>query len=160
MYHSIVDSPIGPVLLTGTEAGLAGLYTCEHVRLPAAPGTRNDAAFSSVAEQLAEYFAGDRQRFDLELAPAGTVFQQRVWQALQRIPYAEQRTYGALALALGNPNASRAVGLANGRNPISIIVPCHRVIGSTGALTGYAGGLATKRWLLDHEARVAAAPAA
>ena len=156
MYHSIVESPIGPVLLTGIEAGLTGVYTAEHVRLPAAPGVENDAVFRSAIEQLGQYFAGERQEFSLELAPVGTGFQQRVWQALQRIPYGEHRSYGALAIELGNPNASRAVGLANGRNPISIIVPCHRVVGSTGALTGYAGGLDAKRWLLEHEARVAA----
>lgn len=103
------------------------------------------------AAQLAEYFAGERQAFDLPLGPLGTSFQQRVWRALTRIPYGETRSYGELARSIGRPAASRAVGAANGRNPIPIIVPCHRVIGANGDLTGYGGGLPIKRWLLDHE---------
>jgi methylated-DNA-[protein]-cysteine S-methyltransferase len=151
--YSTIESPIGPILVTGTDAGLTGLYTEGHVRLPSAPGERNDRVFLDVSRQLTEYFDGTRSAFELPLAPVGTPFQQRVWQALQRIPFGQQRTYGSLAAELGNPNASRAVGLANGRNPISIVVPCHRVVGSDGTLTGYAGGLEAKRWLLNHEAR-------
>jgi methylated-DNA-[protein]-cysteine S-methyltransferase len=153
MFHSYVESPVGTLLLIGDGRSLTGLYPPEHVRLPAAPGSRDDAAFTEAAGQLAEYFDGRRQDFDLPLAPAGTPFQQRVWQRLRAIGFGERRSYGQLARELGNPNASRAVGLANGRNPISIIVPCHRVVGSTGALTGYAGGLAAKSWLLEHETR-------
>ncbi len=105
------------------------------------------------ARQLAEYFAGDRRTFDLPLAPEGTGFQQLVWRALTTIPFGETRTYGQQAQLIKRPSASRAVGAANGKNPIGIIVPCHRVIGSNGTLTGYAGGLAMKQWLLEHERR-------
>jgi methylated-DNA-[protein]-cysteine S-methyltransferase len=101
--------------------------------------------------QLAEYFAGERRAFDLPLAPQGSGFQVEVWRALLRIPYGETCSYGDIARVVGRPAASRAVGAANGRNPIPIIVPCHRVIGSNGSLTGYGGGLPVKRWLLDHE---------
>ncbi len=107
------------------------------------------------AAQLAEYFAGERQTFDLPLAAAGTVFQQQVWQQLRQIPFGQTQSYGELAQQLGNKNAMRAVGAANGRNPIAIIVPCHRVIGADGKLTGYAGGLERKIWLLQHELRFA-----
>jgi methylated-DNA-[protein]-cysteine S-methyltransferase len=108
-----------------------------------------------VRAQLAEYFAGRRRDFDLPLAPAGTPFQQRVWQALRAIPYGRTESYGALAARLGQPGAGRAVGLANGQNPIAIVIPCHRVIGAGGALTGYGGGLERKRWLLALEASAA-----
>ena len=158
MYHSYFESPVGRLLLTGDGTALTGLYTPEHVRLPAPAGDRDDAVFAEVARQLAEYFAGARTTFELPLAPAGTSFQQRVWQRLQAIPHGETRSYGQLAAELGNPKAVRAVGLANGRNPISIVMPCHRVVGSTGALTGYAGGLPAKQWLLDHERRTAQQP--
>jgi methylated-DNA-[protein]-cysteine S-methyltransferase len=151
MIHSYVSSPVGMLLLTGDGQSLTGLYTPEHVRLPVDLGTRADAEFTVVAEQLTQYFAGERTAFDLPLAPIGTDFQHRVWQRLLAIEYGDTRSYGQLAGELGNPNASRAVGLASGRNPISIIVPCHRVVGSTGNLTGYAGGLAAKQWLLGHE---------
>ena len=115
---------------------------------------RDDTAFDDVRGQLAEYFAGDRTAFDLPLHPTGTAFQQRVWAALREIPYGETRSYGVQASAIGAPvSASRAVGTANGQNPISIIVPCHRVIGANGALVGYGGGLPAKRWLLGHEAQ-------
>ena len=145
------DSPIGPLLLTGDETALTGLYLAEHLRREIPLGPRDDEVFAAVATQLAEYFAGERLSFDVPLAPAGTMFQRRVWQLLARIEYGTSRSYGALARELGNPNAARAVGLANGRNPISILVPCHRVVGSTGALTGYSGGLTNKQWLLRHE---------
>jgi len=105
------------------------------------------------ATQLAEYFAGDRQEFELPLGPEGTGFQRLVWRALATIPFGETRTYGEIARAIRRPAASRAVGAANGRNPISIIVPCHRVVGASGALTGYAGGMDAKQWLLGHEGR-------
>jgi methylated-DNA-[protein]-cysteine S-methyltransferase len=115
---------------------------------------RRTLLLERVAEQLAQYFAGERREFDLPLAPRGSGFQERVWRALLAIPFNETRSYGELARAIGRPSASRAVGSANSRNPISIIVPCHRVIASNGELTGYAGGMAAKRWLLDHESRV------
>jgi len=156
MIHSYCDSPVGPLLLTGDGDSLTGLYTAEHVRLPTPPGTRDDQAFAEVHRQLAEYFAGDRLAFELPLAPVGTEFQRRVWHRLAQIPLGQTRSYRELAVEVGNPLAVRAVGAANGRNPISIVVPCHRVIGSAGSLTGYAGGLATKRWLLDHESRIVA----
>ena len=159
MFHSYYDSPIGPLLLTGTGTVLTGLYLAQHVRIATPLGTRDDSAFAEPVRQLEEYFAGDRRAFQLPIAPAGTPFQLRVWQLLQGIGYGERRSYGELAAELGNPNAARAVGLANGRNPISIIVPCHRVVGSKGALTGYAGGLTNKQWLLEFETRVLAAPA-
>jgi methylated-DNA-[protein]-cysteine S-methyltransferase len=114
----------------------------------------------NVASQLAEYFAGKRREFDLPLGPRGSGFQERVWRALVAIPFGETRSYGELARAIGRPAASRAVGSANSKNPISIIVPCHRVIGANGTLTGYAGGMAAKRWLLDHESRYALRPRA
>jgi methylated-DNA-[protein]-cysteine S-methyltransferase len=111
----------------------------------------------AAVRQLREYFAGERRDFDLPLEPAGTPFQLTVWDALRGIPYAETINYGQLAVRVGNPTASRAVGLANGRNPISIVVPCHRVIGANGSLTGYGGGLDRKRTLLDLERRTAGA---
>jgi methylated-DNA-[protein]-cysteine S-methyltransferase len=114
------------------------------------------AALAEPARQLAEYFAGERTEFALELEPAGTVFQRTVWDLLLGIPYGETTTYGALAATLGDPRKVRAVGLANGRNPISIVVPCHRVIGADGTLVGYGGGLERKRVLLAHEAEVVA----
>jgi methylated-DNA-[protein]-cysteine S-methyltransferase len=160
MIHTVLDSPIGQLLLTGDGEGLTGLYTAEHVRRPVEVGERSDAEFDRARAQLEEYFAGQRTTFELALAPAGTDFQQRVWQRLLAIPAGRTRSYGQLAVEIGNPKAVRAVGLANGRNPISIIVPCHRVLGSTGALTGYAGGLPVKQWLLDHERRLAPAGSA
>jgi methylated-DNA-[protein]-cysteine S-methyltransferase len=135
---------------------LTGLYTDEHKRMagPAAEWRRSDGAFVAVAEQLDEYFAGERRTFDVELGAAGTPFQKRVWRELVRIPFGTTITYAELARRVGNPAASRAVGHANGRNPISIIVPCHRVIGADGKLTGYAGGVELKRRLLDWERSV------
>lgn len=112
---------------------------------------RDDGPFRAAREQLEAYFAGELEEFTLELAPAGTPFQQRVWRALLEIPFGTTESYGALARRIGLPQAARAVGLANGRNPISIVIPCHRVIGADGSLTGYGGGLERKRWLLAHE---------
>lgn len=152
---STFDSPVGELLLVGDDDGLAGLYLPEHKRGPqVAPGwRRDDEALAATRAQLGEYFAHERTAFDLPLSPAGTPFQLEVWEALKRIPYGETRGYGDLAAELGRPGAARAVGAANGRNPISIVVPCHRVIGSTGTLTGYAGGVAVKERLLAHERR-------
>lgn len=152
-----IDSPIGPLLLTADDGGLTGVYmeVSSHGPGVVAPDwERDDAAFADAAHQLDEYFAGDRSTFELPLNPTGTPFQRVVWEALQTIPYGEVRSYGDIAEQIGKPGAARAVGLANGRNPISIIVPCHRVIGASGSLTGYGGGLERKQHLLDLEARV------
>lgn len=154
MTYTIIDSPIGPLTLVRNEAGISGVFMPDHRPAPdeATFGERDDDAFADAAQQFGEYWAGERTGFDLPLAPAGTDFQLRVWNALRSIPYGETRTYGWIAEALGQPTAVRAVGLANSRNPLSIIVPCHRVVGASGALTGYAGGVDRKRFLLDHEA--------
>jgi methylated-DNA-[protein]-cysteine S-methyltransferase len=148
-----VTSPLATLRLFSNAGELVGVYLPDQ-DAPDAPTRRNDV-LDAAAAQLAEYFAGSRRTFELPLGPRGTGFQQRVWRALEAIPYGETRSYGELARAIGRPAASRAVGTANARNPISIIVPCHRVIAASGALTGYAGGMAAKRWLLDHEQRVA-----
>jgi methylated-DNA-[protein]-cysteine S-methyltransferase len=156
--HTVVPSPIGPLTVVRDEDGaLVRLAMSPPGALEAgALGERDDAGFEDVARQLAEYFAGERTEFELELRPAGTDFQHSVWELLLGIPYGETTSYGALALELGDPRKVRAVGLANGRNPISIVVPCHRVIGADGSLTGYGGGLERKRQLLALEAEVAA----
>lgn len=151
IIHSYVDSPLGPLLLTGDGEGLTGLYTDQHGRLPTELGPRVDEEFAEARSQLAEYFAGERNDFDLPLRASGTPFQRAVWQALRQIRYGSTLTYRQVAERVGNPKAVRAVGSANSRNPISIIVPCHRVLGSDGKLIGYAGGFFAKRWLLDHE---------
>jgi methylated-DNA-[protein]-cysteine S-methyltransferase len=152
--YATVDSPIGELLLTAEDGALTRLYMSPFHLDPA--WEHDPAALAEPARQLAEYFAGERTEFELELRPAGTAFQRGVWDLLLGIPYGETTTYGALALALGDPRKVRAVGLANGRNPISIVVPCHRVIGADGSLTGYGGGLERKRVLLELEAEVAA----
>jgi len=154
MTHTIIDSPIGPLTLVRSERGITGLYMPDHRPAPdeATFGVRDDAGFADAAQQLGEYWAGERRAFDLDLDPDGSPFQLRVWEALRSIPYGETRSYGWIAASIGQPTAVRAVGLANSRNPISIVVPCHRVVGSTGSLTGYAGGVERKRFLLDHEA--------
>lgn len=148
-----VDSPLGDLLLVRTDAGLSGLFMSPHQGQHGPPedGVRDDTAFDAEKAQLAAYFAGELTDFDLVLDLLGTPFQARVWTELQRIPYGTTTSYGEIARALDAPGASRAVGLANGRNPVSVVVPCHRVIGSGGALTGYGGGLPAKRWLLAHE---------
>ena len=152
--YTVVDSPIGKILLTAEDGALTRLYMSPF-HLDSA-WAHDPEALAEPARQLAEYFAGERTEFELELRPAGTAFQQAVWAKLLEIPYGETTSYGALALQLGDPRKVRAVGLANGRNPISIVVPCHRVIGADGSLTGYGGGLERKRHLLDLEAEVVA----
>ncbi|MFD9323784.1 methylated-DNA--[protein]-cysteine S-methyltransferase [Streptomyces sp. NPDC060053] len=151
--HTIVDSPYGPLTLVADDGVLCGLYMTEQRHRPPEEnfGPRDDTLFGEAEEQLEAYFAGESKDFSLELRLHGTPFQRSVWDELRKIPYGETRTYGELADALGNPTASRAVGLANGKNPIGIIVPCHRVIGAGGGLTGYGGGLERKRRLLDFE---------
>jgi len=155
MKYTIIASPIGDLLAARDEDGLAELQlpAGKHAQRPQQAWVRDDSAFDDVRTQLEEYFEGERTEFDLPLSPSGTAFQRRVWTALRDIPYGETRSYGQTAQAIGSPSASRAVGLANGQNPIPIIVPCHRVVGADGSLTGYGGGLDTKRWLLGHEAQ-------
>jgi methylated-DNA-[protein]-cysteine S-methyltransferase len=151
--HTVIDSPTGPLTLVADDGVLSGLYMDRQRHRPHQEtfGEPDDRPFAEVTEQLADYFAGTRREFDVPLALHGTEFQRTVWQALGTIPYGETLTYGQLADRIGRPTASRAVGLANGKNPVSIIVPCHRVIGSTGDLTGYGGGLDRKRQLLALE---------
>lgn len=154
--HVVLDSPVGDLTVVAMDGGLAWLYMEVQRYRPSdeefgLPGDPRDEPFAAVAEQLSAYFAGELTEFDLPLNLQGTPFQLSVWNALQEIPYGETTTYGQIAAELGKPSASRAVGLANGRNPVSVIVPCHRVIGSNGDLTGYGGGLDRKRYLLDME---------
>jgi methylated-DNA-[protein]-cysteine S-methyltransferase len=156
-YWTTVGSPIGELAVAGDRSSL------EIVRLPGTwtasdlseRWTPADRELDDAVTQLGEYFAGQRTRFDLPLSPTGTPFQLSVWRALAEIPFGETETYGAVAARVGNPKASRAVGMANNRNPLAVIVPCHRVIGASGSLVGYGGGLEAKRWLLDHERAVA-----
>jgi methylated-DNA-[protein]-cysteine S-methyltransferase len=151
--HTVIDSPYGPLTLVADDGVLCGLYMTEQRHRPPQEtfGDRDDTLFGATQEQLEAYFAGELKEFALDLRLHGTDFQRSVWEQLRKIPYGETRTYGELADALGNSRASRAVGLANGRNPVGIIVPCHRVVGSDGSLTGYGGGLERKQRLLDFE---------
>ncbi len=156
--YAYFDSPWGRLMLVGENGKLRRIDLPRNVHRgrgePTEPeeGWRHDpVALHEPLEQLAQYFQGERQQFDLELDPEGTDFQLRVWQALCEIPFGGTLSYGEIAEKLGKPAAARAVGAANGRNPIAIVVPCHRVIGSDGTLTGYAGGLEIKQWLLQHE---------
>lgn len=153
-YWCTMDSPLGTLTLVGDGAALTGLHMDgqRHPCTPAADWRRDPAPFRAARAQLAAYFAGELRAFDLPLAPEGTEFQRRVWRALLDIPYGGTDSYGGLARRIGRPKSARAVGLANGRNPIGIVIPCHRVIGAGGALTGYDGGIERKRWLLAHEA--------
>ena len=151
MRYSILPTPIGELQLTADDDGALTAVSLPGRHPDPGPWERDDAHLAAARGQLTEYFAGERTAFELPLRPAGGPFQLRVWEALQAIPYGETTSYGALARALGAPGAARAVGAANGANPIAIVVPCHRVIGASGALTGYAGGLACKRALLDLE---------
>ena len=159
MRYTYAGSPVGELLLAGDDDGLAALFLPESYRSAprradrVQPGwVRADDAFDDVRAQLGEYFAGTRTEFDLRLNLRGSAFQRRVWAALLEIPHGTTTSYGAIAADLGMPGAARAVGLANGQNPVSIIVPCHRVVGANGSLTGYGGGLPAKRFLLSLEA--------
>ncbi len=151
--YTILPSPIGPLVLAGAEERLAciGFPSGKGAVTPGPDWRRDDAAFGQAQAQLRAYFDGSLTRFDLALAPRGTPFQHAVWGALMEIPPGETISYGELARRIGRPGASRAVGAANGANPLPIVVPCHRVIGASGALTGFGGGLPTKTWLLAHE---------
>jgi len=151
-HFRTVDSPVGPLTLAGHGDTLTNLRMVDQTHEPDRAGWEpDDDAFPEAVEQLAAYFAGERTSFDLDLELGGTQFQRQVWAALQTIPYGETRSYRDIAEQVGAPSAFRAVGLANGRNPIGIIVPCHRVIGAGGSLTGYGGGLDRKRLLLELE---------
>lgn len=161
-YFEVLDTPVGPLFVGGSDDGVHVIKFVDQRESEAAlvseveaaadePATRGGPASDEVVRQLEEYFAGTRSEFDLPLSPRGTPFQLKVWMALRSIPPGETTSYGAMAELIGKPTASRAVGAANGKNPISIVVPCHRVIGANGTLTGYGGGLKRKAWLLNHE---------
>lgn len=158
IYFTEFASPLGTLQLRGTDAALTGVFMEPHPQPHGA--VRDEAPLREAQRQLEEYFAGEREEFSLALEADGTDFQQRVWESLRRIPFGETASYGDIARRIGNPRAVRAVGLANGRNPISIIVPCHRVIGADGTLTGYGGGLERKRFLLALEKSGARVPQA
>ncbi|HKI73893.1 MAG TPA: methylated-DNA--[protein]-cysteine S-methyltransferase [Pseudomonadales bacterium] len=153
MKYCFIDTPVGEVLLAGDKTGL------HYISFPQGKGhvdpepdwERDDAALGNARKQMEEYFAGKRREFDLKLVPSGTGFQLAVLRALQKIPYGETRSYRDIAVQIGKPRAVRAVGAANGRNPLPIVIPCHRVVGSDGSLTGFGGGLDAKRFLLDLE---------
>ena len=156
--HTVMPSPLGEITLVAEDGALVGCsWSCPTATRPTTrawvrpPTSVGDPVLSEAVAQLTEYFAGERTEFTLPLAPQGDAFQQKVWALLREIPYGQTRSYGELARALGDVNLSQAVGWANGRNPISIIVPCHRVIGADGSLVGYAGGLDRKRFLLSLE---------
>jgi methylated-DNA-[protein]-cysteine S-methyltransferase len=153
MTTTTMDSPVGELTLVADDGGLTGVYFPHHWYRPdpATFGHPADAGFGEVKSQLTEYFAGERQRFDLRLNPHGDDFQRRVWELIGDIPYGQTVTYGDLAREVGSAVLAKDVGAAVGRNPLSVIVPCHRVVGKDGGLTGYAGGLARKRFLLDLE---------
>ncbi len=164
LHSATIDSPVGPLTVVASTAGVRAVLWPDDdaARVPGATPADSDSAVSAavrdtieqVALQLAEYFDGVRTDFDVPLDPVGTEFQRAAWRALRQIPYGETVSYGEQAAQMGDRNKARAVGAANGRNPISIIVPCHRVVGSNGSLTGFAGGVETKQFLLDHERRV------
>lgn len=159
-YYTYIDTPVGKLMLAGCDDhGLRYIaFQCGKGALAPKPEWKQSASpFRAVERQLREYFQGKRTDFDLHLHPKGTPFQQAVWQALLKIPYGQTRSYGDIARAVGRPTAVRAVGLANGRNPLPIVVPCHRVIGADGNLVGYGGGLHVKQALLDREREVSAA---
>lgn len=153
MFFSYMNSPVGRLLLAadGEALKLISFETGRHVRQPDAGWRRDETPLRDAMRQLDEYFAGERRDFDLPLRPDGTAFQQSVWQALRDIPYGETESYGALAKRIGKPKAVRAVGASNGLNPLPIVLPCHRVIGANGNLTGYGGGLEVKQKLLALE---------
>ncbi|MBN8735637.1 MAG: methylated-DNA--[protein]-cysteine S-methyltransferase [Xanthomonadales bacterium] len=160
LYYDHLDTPIGPLLLVGDGDGLVYIGLPRHGAAQVAPADAetSKSKLHAAARELDEYFAGTRQQFDVPLRPSGTPFQLEVWGALLAIPYGETVSYADIARRIRRPRAVRAVGAANGANPLSIIVPCHRVIGSHGDLTGYGGGLPAKRWLLAHERKHAPVP--
>lgn len=151
--HTTIESPIGELTLVASDGVLSGIYFPGHWHMPAPEvfGTRSERGFERVQQQLGEYFAGERTEFELAPTVIGEEFQRRVWELIDRIPYGQTTTYGEMAQELGDPALAREVGAAVGRNPLSIVVPCHRVVGKDGKLTGYAGGLERKRFLLELE---------
>ncbi len=159
-WQLVVESPVGPLRLAASEDALVALHLPDDGAAAPPdgqePGEGGHALLAAARRQLEEWFAGRRLRFDLPLRPSGTPFQLEVWRALGEIAFGETRTYAEIAARVGRPGAARAVGAASGRNPLAILVPCHRVLGARGALTGYAGGLERKRWLLAHERSVRA----
>lgn len=158
LQATTIDSPVGELCIIASEVGVRAVLWPDDDRVPIPTDVATGDAHPVLviaARELTEYFAGDRQEFDVALDPEGTEFQRQAWSALRSIPYGETVSYGEQAERIGDKNKARAVGAANGKNPISIIVPCHRVVGSNGSLTGFAGGLETKQWLLAHEQRVA-----
>lgn len=159
MYYTYRDTPVGKILIAGDHSSLRIIsFPSGNTKREVKEGwCESESPFISVITQLDEYFQGRRDRFDLPLSPEGTQFQKQVWNALLTIPFGATMSYGELARTINRPKASRAVGAANGANPIPIIIPCHRVIGSTGSLTGFGGGIPTKQWLLAHEKQYAAA---
>ena len=151
MSSTSIDSPIGPLTLVAKDGALREIIFADNAAANEPDAEGDEALLSNCARQIEEYFAGRRQEFDLPLAPVGTEFQREVWSALAAIPFGELRSYSDIASQIGRPRAVRAVGAANGRNPLPLVVPCHRVIGSNGTLTGFAGGLEAKRRLLQLE---------
>jgi methylated-DNA-[protein]-cysteine S-methyltransferase len=158
--YTMIDSPLGSLLAIGHAGALTRLHFASGQRPAVAGARRCDDAFAALRAELGEYFEGERRSFSMPLAPAGRPFEQRVWAALMEIPYGTRATYGEIARRVGTPGSARAVGAANGRNPIAILVPCHRVVGADGKLTGYAAGLERKRRLLELEAGAPALPIA
>ena len=156
LYTTILKSPVGPLRLYANEGALTAIYLENHKGAPVLEASEGEShpVLREARRQLEEYFAGERVSFELPLEPIGTSFQQAVWKALREIPLGITWSYAGLARHIGREGASRAVGSANARNPISIVVPCHRVVGTSGKLTGYAGGVPTKQWLLEHEHRI------
>lgn len=156
--HDVLDSPVGELTLLAYDGVLGGIYMTEQLYRPAAEqfGVAERSPFLEARRQLTAYFAGELTEFNLQAAPVGTPFQHRVWAQVSRIPYGQLLSYAEIAIALGQPGAARAVGAANGRNRLSIVVPCHRVVGRGGNLTGYGGGLHRKQHLLDFEASIVA----
>lgn len=159
LYHTTFFSPVGMLTLVARDTGLTAILWPDddpgRVRLEESVASAGHPVLAETARQLGDYFAGRRTAFDLPLDMRGTDFQRAVWAALLAIPYGETRSYADVARQVGRPTAMRAVGAANGRNPVSIVAPCHRVVGADGSLTGFAGGLAAKRWLLAHEGAIA-----
>jgi methylated-DNA-[protein]-cysteine S-methyltransferase len=155
IYFTVYESPIQTLRLVSDGRSLIGLYMMseKHLLTPQSDWVEDESVepFAQAKQQLTDYFAGSLTEFNLPVQVQGTIFQQRVWEALSTIPYGTTMSYGEVAQQIGKPNASRAVGLANGQNPVSIIVPCHRVVGASGKLTGYGGGIERKQWLLNHE---------
>lgn len=149
MHSTVLSTPLGPVRITSNGTAITSVLFLDEEAEPTQ--TPNDPLLLECARQLEAYFSGSLTQFNLPLSPAGTAFQQRVWEMLQQVPFGRTASYGTLAHRLGDPNLTRAVGAANGCNPIAIIIPCHRIIGADGSLTGYAGGLWRKQWLLRHE---------